>query len=235
MSKVIPIRDAKLRLPGPSDRMVNIGATGSGKTYAGLWHLSNAAFDVRPYIILDPKLDKNLIQIDAEEIEIGYVPQTPGLYIAHPLPTEEDQLDAHLMALWERENVGVYADEAFMCGKGAGFVACLTQGRSKHIPMILNTQRPVEVSRFVFSEASFFQLFRLTDKRDKLTVKSFAPTPDLYQGEKLPEFWSWYYDVTKDKYYAMRPVPKAGDSIDRINARLEEMRRTQDKRALRRL
>jgi hypothetical protein len=230
LARVIPIRNTKLRTPGPADRMVNIGRTGSGKTYAGLWHLSNASFDVRPYVIIDPKLDKNLMQLDAQEIELGYVPKFPGLYITHPLPTQESELDSFLMSLWDRENVGVYADEAFMCGKGPGFVACLTQGRSKHIPMILNTQRPVEVSRFVFSEASFFQVFGLTDKRDKQTVKSFAPIPDLYHGERMPEFWSHYYDVSKDALYVMRPVPRADASIERINTRLEAMQEKQTQR-----
>jgi hypothetical protein len=232
---VIPIRGTKLRLPGPSDRVVNIGRTGSGKTYAGLWHLSNASFDVRPFVIFDPKLDDNLADIDAEQIELGYVPQTPGLYITHPLPTEVKELDSYLMKLWERENVGVYLDEAFMCGDGPGFVACLTQGRSKKIPMIMNTQRPVEVSRFVFSEASFFQTFGLTDKRDKQTVKMFAPIPELHNGERMPEFWSHYYDVSKDKLYVLKPVPKAGESIERINDRLEQMRETVVERKTRRL
>lgn len=219
MAKVVPIDGGKIRLPGPRDRMVNIGATGSGKTFAGLWHLSMSSFDVRPYVLVDPKLEEQLEGIDAQEIDLGFMPQTPGLYIIHPLPHQLPQLDAFFMDCWDRENIGLYFDEAYSCGDGPGLLACLTQGRSKRIPMIMNTQRPVDVSRFIFSESQYYQLFALSDKRDMKTVRNFAPIPDA----PLQEHYSHYYDVRRRDMFTFKPVPHAKQSVARINARLADI------------
>ena len=88
--------------------------------------------------------------------------------------------------LWKRENIGIYVDEGTMVTGMGGFNACLTQGRSKQIPMIVCTQRPVSVSRWLFSEASFYMLFPLTDERDRKTVSSFVPVNlDTYGASRL--------------------------------------------------
>lgn len=229
MAKVIPIDGDKLRLPGPRDRMVNIGQTGSGKTWSGLWHISNASFHVRPYVIIDPK-NEDFGEIDAQEIEVGYMPKTPGIYIMHPLPYEMPQVDAFMMECWERTNIGLFIDEAMFHDEGPGLQAVLTQGRAKLVPMIINTQRPVDIPRLIFNQASFFQIFPMNDKREMKSIRNFVPVPELHKGEPLPEFWSWYYDVKKRKLLVMKPVPNASQSIDRINARLEEIWETRQVR-----
>jgi hypothetical protein len=219
MAKIIPI-DGGIRLPGPRDRVTIVGRTGSGKTQAGVWHLSNASFDARPWIIVDPKRDDTVAKIEgAEEIELTdkKLPTHPGIYTVHPLPHQADELDAFFMRVWERENIGLYCDEGYMCADGSGFLACLTQGRSKRIPMIILSQRPVSVSRFCFSEASFFQCFHLNDKRDKQTVRNFAPIPET----GMPDFWSWYYDVSKNKMYKLKPVPSADVTLEYIITKLD--------------
>jgi hypothetical protein len=229
MAKVVPINGSvKVRLPGPRDRIVLVGTTGSGKTQGALWHLSNASFTARPWIIIDPKGEEKFELLEyAEQIRVGELPKYPGIYIVRPIPSEFEQLDAMLMDIWERENIGIYSDEGYMAGDGAGITACLTQGRSKYIPMIMLCQRPVFVSRFVFSEASFIQVFDLVDKRDaRIVHDNLAPIPFKQHEKLIPDYHSWYWDARQKRLFVMKPVPSQDVIIDKINTRLEDYLRT---------
>ncbi len=177
-----------------------------------------ANFDKRPWVIFDYKVEEAINSIDrAERIDVGYVPKHPGLYVVNPLPTDTEIVDAYLTAIWDHEKIGLYFDEGYMIPNDAGLVACLTQGRSKQIPAIMLTQRPVSISRFAFSEANFFQVFSMIDVRDKQTVKGFAP---INFNVRLPEFSSFYYDVGKDRLNIMLPVPPQDITLDRIDNKL---------------
>lgn len=229
MSKVIPIDGAKLRLPGPRDRISIIGPTGSGKTHAGTWHLSNASFDRRPYLVINPKREELILSIEnLEQMDVSdEIPKYPGIYNLSPMPSDADLVNDLLMRAWDRENVGVWFDEGFMFGTGDGVDAIFTQGRSKHIPVIFLMQRPVWVSRFAVSEATFIQYFGLTDTRDRSTVAAFTggPTPErsLPVDEFLPEFHSFYYDVPKKRNFLFKPMPSAEEILSRIDSRLDAM------------
>jgi hypothetical protein len=205
------------------DRVAVIGPTGSGKTHAAMWHLSNASFTARPFVVIDPKREELIAQIDgARYIDIGEIPKYPGIYVVNPVPSDAPLLDAFLTSIWDHENVGIWIDEGLMFGTGDGIDACLTQGRSKKIPMIVLMQRPVWVSRFVVSEATFIQYFGLSDKRDQLTVQSFAP--NLPVDQYLEQYHSFYYDVPKRKNYHFKPFPTAVKILARINSRLDTLR-----------
>jgi hypothetical protein len=222
MAKIIPIDGEKIRLPGPRDRITIIGPTGSGKTHAALWHLSNASFDRRPFVVIDPKREELVSQIDgAEYIDVGEVPNYPGIYVVNPIPSDAPMLDKMLMDIWNHENIGIWIDEGLMFGTGDGIDACFTQGRSKQIPMIMLMQRPIWVSRFAVSEATFIQYFGLEDKRDQQTVRGFTKIP---VADELPRFYSYYYDVPRKKNYLFKPMPKASEILGRINSRLDAMK-----------
>lgn len=225
MAKIIPIDGGTIRTPTEKDKITIVGSTGSGKTVGALWHLSHARFDVRPYIIIDHKIGEDDIDtIDCPRIDVGELPKYPGLYICNPRPSQQKDLDDMLMGVYERTNCGLYLDETSMFDPdGDGLTACITQGRSKRIPMIMSTQRPVGISRLCFTEAQFVQVYRLSDKRERNTARNFVPIPELYKGEKLPDFWSFYYDISRDKLNALKPVPKAGVSLLRIEARLQAL------------
>ena len=223
MSKVVPIDGGKLRLPGPRDRITIIGPTGSGKSHAGLWHLSNATFLTRPYVVIDPKREELLQEIDgAEYVAVGEIPKHPGIYIMNPVPKDAPEVDQMLIDIWEQENVGVWIDEGLMFGTGDGIDACFTQGRSKRIPMIMLMQRPVWVSRFAVSEATFIQYFGLEDERDQRTVKSFAR--NLPVEQTLQQFHSFYYDVPRKKNYHFKPMPQANVILNTLNAKLATLK-----------
>ena len=163
-------------LPGDTDRIAILGRTGSGKTQAAVDHLSRAGFEYMPWVIVDYKNDELINRIDrAQTISFDTVPDEPGIYILKVLPGEEDDLSEWFRRVWEQEDVGIYVDEGYLVDpRDRWFNACLTQGRSKHIPMIVLSQRPVWLSRFVFSEATYFQVFDLTHSKDMDKVREYV-------------------------------------------------------------
>ena len=210
-----------VRLPSITDRTVLIGGTGSGKTVAGLWHLSKQPIDGMPWLIIDFKHDDNISSIPyAQHVELG-APLLNGVYIVRPMLHEKDELEAYLWSIWQQEDIGVFVDEGFMLTESEAFNTILMQGRSKHVPVIVCTQRPVKVSRFVFSEASLIQVFRVNDKRDRKTIAEFAPIFADKNEAQLPRFYSYYYDVAQNRLTTLKPVPKMAAINATFSAKLK--------------
>ena len=225
-----PIVKDPVRLPGPTQRIVIVGRTGSGKTQAAVWHLSHANFTEQPWVILDYKGDDLIASIDrAEPIDLDTVPSEPGVYILSILPGEEAELSDWFYRAWMKESIGIYVDEGYMIDRNdRWFNACLTQGRSKQIPMIVLSQRPVWLSRFVFSEADFFQVFDLTHVKDMEKVREYIRDDDRNQLDKpLAEFHSFYYDVGKRRLETFGPVPDSAKILAAIDSRLAQLEEVQ--------
>jgi hypothetical protein len=213
--------------PGDKDRFTIIGATGSGKTQAALYNLSRRNYDTKPWIIYDFKGEELISAIDGAVHMTMYepLPKQPGIYVVHPVPGEEDIVEEHMTHIWEQGNTGVYIDEGYMLGqRNMGFRRLLTQGRSLRIPMIINSQRPVYMDRFVFSESQFFQVFRLQHSDDIKSAEKFIPFT-LEELKKLPEFHSYYYDVKANEMVTLTPVPDADAILDTFDTRIPKMRR----------
>lgn len=214
---------SEFRLPNNTQRLAIMGRTGSGKTVLGFWALSHANFDRKPWVIIDYKHDKHLNSIPRlEEIDLkDRVPKQAGLYIVHPTPNQKEDIDAFLWKIWEKENTGVFIDEAFVIPDSEGFDAILTQGRSKHIPIIALTQRPKFITKFVFTEADFFAVFHLQWSKDRAHVMEFVPA-DL--REELPKHHSYWHDVGHNSTFVLKPVPDPDSILDRFHSRLVQRR-----------
>lgn len=213
------------RLPNAKQRIALLGCTGSGKTLGGLFHLSNANFDTMPWTIIDFKKDEHIDAIPrAQFVGSNDSPKQPGIYVLQPAPKED--ISDYLTRVWRKGKHGVFVDEGFVMShvpqNEEMFETLMTQGRSLRIPMILLSQRPAWVSRFMFSEADFIQAWRLNDKRDIKTVESFLPS-GAYQ--RLPEFHSLYYDVGKNKLTYLKPVPDEETTLEKIEDRLRPIRK----------
>jgi hypothetical protein len=197
------------RLPGGDSRTTLIGATGTGKTTAGVWLLAKQRFDKRPWIVLDFKEEALFDAVGMPPIQaIGLsdkMPKRAGLYLVSPRPGQEDLLEAFLWRLFDRANIGLFVDEASLMPDRNAFRAILQQGRSRRIPVIACTQRPVEVKRGLFSEASYFGVFRLQDRRDYKVIEGFVPA-DLAAPLPGPHHWRWY-DVAQNELLTLAPVP----------------------------
>lgn len=196
------------RFPGGDARTTILGTTGSGKSTCGIWMLSAQRFDKRPWIAIDPKREEIFDKIGFPPIRHlaldAPLPRKPGLYLVCPVPGQDDALESFLWRIWRQENIGLYVDEAALMPDGNAFAAILQQGRSKRIPVIACSQRPVSVARGLFSEANFVAVYRMTDRRDYSVIEGFVPG-DL--SEPLPERCWWWYDRDRHALLAMAPVP----------------------------
>ncbi len=198
-------------LPAPDSRTVFVGSTGSGKTQAAIWMLSTRDYKNRPWFVVDFKGDKLIKQLEtvgAFEIGIDDSPPTEaGIYIIRPLPNQEENLSLFFERLYYMENCGVYIDEGTMVKKNDPWVrALLTQGRSKEIELIICTQRPVWLDKYVFTEASYFGIFRLNSLDDRKEIKTYLG--GLLPNELPSYHWLWYM-VNDQKHVEFEPVPEA--------------------------
>ena len=212
-----------MRYQGPSDtqRIVIVGATGSGKTNAGLWNLSQRNFDRKPWIIYDFKYDDSINRIRGIRhlSTDDPVPDQPGLYAVHPYP--EEDIEPQMWDIWNRENVGVFIDEGLMVGRyNSAFRSLLSQGRSKHIPMIVLSQRPVWMDKYAYTESDYIQIFRLQNQKDMLLMQDNIPKEFSIQ-KRLPRYHSYYYDVNRDEMKVMPPVPDPDAILDTFDLRME--------------
>ncbi len=216
------------RLPDNTNRTVVIGRTGTGKTVCGLWHLSNYDLSSMPWIVCNLKGDEHIESIDRATFldDLSYIPEKKdrGIFVVSPTPydlegtvKERSKFDQFLLKLWARGNVGIFIDEAYPIGNSKALVLCLTQGRSLRIPMIICTQRPVWITRFAFSEASFIQVFDLNIQDDIDTVESFVPI-DWDEEKSLDPHQSFYYEVATNALFRFNPCP----DMDEVRAILDE-------------
>lgn len=178
-----------------------------------------------PWLVLDPKEDDLLGELGAHEIDFRKkLPTKPGLYICHPIPESDDEyISARLTDAIENRRTGIYVDEAYSLPKNPrAFRRILTQGRSRLVPTITLSQRPVWIDRFNYSEASFIQQFRLTDKYDRRGVRGFVGfDPD----ELLPEYHSQWFDVANNQSFKLAPVPSKDEVISTIRKRLGNLKK----------
>jgi hypothetical protein len=228
------MRGGKMNFPDDTQRLVIVGCTGSGKTHAALWHLARRNYDEKPWVIYDWKRDDFINSLpNTFELSVNApAPEHPGIYIVHPIPEDDDNaVTAQMVDIWMKEDIGVFVDEGYMIDtKNHGFRKLLTQGRSKHIPMIIATQRPVWMDRFVFTESEFKQVFKLQDEDDYKILKRYIPNLmsviDLYPlNSKEKKRWSYYYDAPDDVLQPMRPVPDQDVIRSMFNAKLARLRK----------
>lgn len=209
-----------ITFPRYDKRTAILGSTGSGKTQFAVWLLSSRDFNKRPWIIFDFKGDELIEEIGPIEINVyGPPPRKPGLYVVRPIPERDDKaVEQFLWKCWAQENLGIYVDEGYMLGaRNPALNACLTQGRSKRIEMMILSQRPVWMSKFVFSEANYFAVMNLTLLDDRKYVGTYTGGTQI---NLLPKFHSVWYDCEGQKAQVLKPVPGRDELIRRFEERL---------------
>lgn len=220
---------SKIRLPRHTDRTTVIGRTGSGKSHFAAWLLSTQNFDEMPWIIIDYKdEDTDIINQIQRVHPLNYddpIPTKPGLYILKPMSGDKDMLEQWLWRVYSQGSIGLFFDEVFPVGQhNEAFNTIMMQGRSKHIPMIVCTQRPSNVSVYCFSEATFYMIFDITKRSDR--VKISQEISEISSRYEVPKFHSYYYDVPNKYLDKLGPAPKAQIILANIDAKLPVYRRT---------
>lgn len=214
-----------ITLPRFDKRTAVIGSTGSGKTQFAVWLLSTRDFDVRPWIIFDFKGDELIEAINPLEINVyGAPPKKPGLYVVRPIPGRDDKaVQEFLWKCWQQEWLGIYIDEGYMMGnRNPALNACLTQGRSKKIEMITLSQRPVWMSKFVFSESNFFAIMNLTLEDDRKFVSGYVGGSEI---NLLPRYHSLWYNADAQEGHILKPVPPREVLLERFEMRTQTRRK----------
>jgi hypothetical protein len=119
--------------------------------------------------------------------------------------------------VWENERTGLFFDEGYMFKRFDPAVrAVLTQGRSKHIPVMALSQRPSWISPFIHSESSFKSVFFLQMPGDIQTVQEWLPRCN--PGD-LPPHYSYWYGVKTREFALMAPCPNENAVLDAFDAR----------------
>jgi DNA helicase HerA-like ATPase len=219
-------KNKSFTMPRPDQRVLILGSTGSGKTTVGAWLLSEANFDEMPWVMIDYKRDSLLNAIDRRrQIGLNDIPKEPGLYHLKPNPVSDDErVESWLLRCWEKRNIGLYVDEALRLPtsrKTGAFETILTQGRSLHIPVIALSQRPVDLTRYAFSEANHVVVMRLTDLRDRKKVTEYVP--NVGHDYELEQYHSIWYSVDKNAKYDMKPVPDGSAILTTFDERLKAL------------
>lgn len=213
-------------------RGIMIGQTGSGKTIGAIFQLQNAPFD--HVIVLDTKGEPAFNKLAREGESIDFYNSCASFVrawkrkdvanycVVRPAPDEMvdlDYMDSVLLDVYNtRKPCLVYVDEAYQWhinGRaGPGLVGLLTRGRSLGISTLLSTQRPAWISRFCFSEAQKFYVYKLSDFRDVKTISEHIPDINKYYIAK--RFYFWYFDNAEDMNKAIfyQPVPLPPERVD---------------------
>lgn len=99
---------------------------------------------------------------------------------------------ALLQRVWEEGGWCIYIDEMYyiqhVLKLQSYCESLLTQGRSKHISMVLGVQRPAWVSRFALSEPIHVLSSKLRDGRDIATMKMVAGDEYASELSKLKRY-----------------------------------------------
>lgn len=115
---------------------------------------------------------------------------------------------------WREEGWCLCIDELFYVDDylrlGRYTTRAMTQGRSKHLTMVVGMQRPVSVTRFALSQSTHLIVFQ-QDDRDALTISQAAggrPLRDAIMSLDRHEF-VWYHRAER-KFWRGRFDPRTG-------------------------
>lgn len=174
-------------LPGPSERAVFAGSTGSGKTYAML-KLAGWYFGKKQIIVIDTKGDSSIKRLKAPVATVLLQMSKYDDPRKHPLvvfrPTGAAMADPatfNQMFEWvfRRGHTMVLIDEASQVSAGStqpsvGMLDMVTRGRDRGVQVWSATQRPVGVPVILLSECEVFFCFSLRRRGDRRTMDDYT-------------------------------------------------------------
>ncbi len=214
----------RFKWPSDSDRCMIIGMTGTGKTRAAVHQLSHRSINDMTWIAMDFKGDDTLAQMPVTDImDIDEeIPSNPGLYYLKVEPSRRGAATTEFFKrAYERGECGILIDETLAIGNAnEGFNLCLFLGRSRKVPMIMCTQRPVGMEVNARNQATFWQIFKIRNKKDRDSLREDVPEELIDLEKPLPQYQSYWFDVARDYTAKLKPTPPEEESFERIMRRM---------------
>lgn len=203
----------------PGKHAVIVGQNGSGKSQM---LMKLALENEQQSIIFDTKLDDDFLYLakksEVLKVVTSYIDFVRAVkkgdfdyLIVRPTKIEianPKALDNYLDFLTSFKNFSIFIDEAypFHAGNGRcyeGLNCLLTRGRSYKLSVICCTQRPAFISNFIYSESSYFFVYRLMLLKDRKVVSDFIPYP---KDEILENFHYYQYDIVENFGEVKTPI-----------------------------
>ena len=174
--------------------------------------LSLRRWDHMPWVLLNFKDDALLNEIPGVRELEGLTLPAPrkmrsGLWMARPDVDDFEGTEALMAEMWRRTHMGLYIDEALPLSapRHPALRRILTQGRSRKLPVVAGSQRPVDVDRYLFSESEFVSVMDLTDDRESDRIREM--TGVQLDMSRLPQYHSYYLDRLRKRLTIVTPVP----------------------------
>jgi energy-coupling factor transporter ATP-binding protein EcfA2 len=211
------------------------GQSGSGKTTLAL-ALCEAM--PSPLVVLDTKYDPGIgkwaklngLPIvskdmpDWRKIKSDMVVRPPADWLANP-----QDIDWWLgQSFFCKYVPSIYVDEGYQAGAGqskmgAGVAGLWTRGRAFGFRMLLGTQRPAFISKFVITESDLIYEGMLLVETDRKTIYEATGHKETLQIQKPHHFLFVKQDGSKPKQ--LRPIDLTRESLYDGDTRLETRKR----------
>lgn len=204
--------DLKDIRPKPTERMLIVGATGTGKTTLARKLIQSyiAEDEEASVIIIDPKCTYDTGDDDFKMVRAPSALMWSGRHrLIHYRPNEENQdvgsYDKVYKWAYRRKNILVYTDETYLTMRHTQSPdwqrACVTCGRELGIGMIFATQRPSGIDLRIYTESEHKVCFYLAHDDDRkrmaqemgkvVMTDPVIAAESLGGGEHPHAFWRW--------------------------------------------
>jgi hypothetical protein len=181
---------------GAGEHLALVGQTGSGKTTLARRLLRTRKY----YVVAKTKLDSADPEIPVQAVTTSWRTLRSLKYDRIELrPKFQDQARELHFAYLEAFTQGgwtIYNDEEWYIEERLKLTRqvemLLTQGRAKFISMVLGAQRPVEVSRFVLSQATHVVVFGCEGRDVKTIGDATSPRVGSYASALRDHEFLWW-------------------------------------------
>lgn len=187
-------------------RIAICGSTGSGKSTLALRYLKSTSYH---WLIFNPKASRIFDSLGPakfdriEERRVWNSLERNKFTSLHFPPQWRAQMqDEFLLRTLERyTDIGICIDELYHIhnngSAGPGVTGLLTRGRELRQSFLGLTQRPVFVSKFVFSEADIIVEMKLRFEDDRKRIEEFTGSEAALRKMSGHDFL--YFDLDSDK------------------------------------
>lgn len=201
----------------PGKRCTIAGRTGSGKTTLAAWFLNRSP---QHWVVLNPKHTPAYRELPGAVTHRKFDPRgivsdarTHKFTVLNfsGQEAEADYMDGVIGWLHGAlHNVGLVCDELYTLHSvggraGSGLIGWLTRGREYRQSFLGLTQRPVFVSKFVWSEADLIIEMELNLEEDREVI--YRNTGNKYFMERITGHRWLCYDAVRNSTNLYGPVP----------------------------